>query len=111
MADAGSAPDTNDPSWDPSRDSALERQSLLRELDPVSAEQSWAAFIPEKRTRSGLPLSHRASELLLGSTAEDLETIANVANLAADVDDDDQAGALLAATDAYEALLGRHRRL
>ena len=105
------SPDINEVAWDPERDSAPERRSLLCELDALPRTSHWATFIPERRTRRGLPLGERAAQLLLGATTEDLEVIANEVNLAAEVDDDDQAAALAQAIDDYEEFLGAHRVL
>lgn len=103
--------DINDLAWDPSRDSATERQSLLRELDPLDPSDFASTFDPDRRTRGGLPLGERARLLLLGASVEDLEVIANETNLRAEVDDDDQLAALRSAVEAYEELLGAHRLL
>lgn len=111
MGESRSATDINDLAWDPERDSATERRSLLRELDPLEPGRAWATFDPDQRTRGGQPLSERARLLLLGSTMEDLEILANEVNLAAEVDDDDEAAELAITLDAYEELLGRHRLL
>ena len=111
MAERVLATDLNEPAWDPERDPAGERRSLLRELDPLPDGMAWATFVPKVRTRHGLPLGERARLLLLGSTTEDLETIANQVNLAAEVDDDDEAATLAEALRGYEALLGQYRLL
>lgn len=107
----GSGFDISQIAWDPERDSAGERRSLLRELDPLESREAWATFVPDRRTRLGVPLGERASVLLLGSTMDDLETIANEVNLAAGIDDDDEAAKLTSTLDACEELLGRHRLL
>ena len=111
MGEGLTSPDINEVAWDPERDSAPERRSLLRELDALPKGSEWATFMPERRTRRGLPLGDRGAQLLLGATSEDLEVIANEVNLAAEVDDDDQAAALAQAIDAYEELLGTYRVL
>lgn len=111
MTEKTSAADINDVAWDPQRDSELERRSLLAELDPLPSERFADTFRPEARTRHGQPLGERARLLLLGATTEDLEVMANEVNLAAGVDDDDEAAALRSTIDAYEDLLGRYRVL
>lgn len=111
MGSPSASPDINDLVWDPTRDSGPERRSLLRELDPLAREFFWATFVPERRTRHGAALGERATQLLLGATTEDLEVMANEVNLAAEVDDDDEAAELASAIEAYEELLGTYRVL
>ena len=108
MADSPiTAPDVNDVAWDPTRDSALERRSLLGSLDPLRPASVAELLDPDRRTMGGHPLGARSRALLLGCTVEDVDALVDEANVRADTYDDPTA--LLDAIDEYEALLGAHR--
>lgn len=104
------APDVNEPAWDPRRDSANERRSLLRNLDPIQLSSTLELFDPDRRRIGGLTLGERNRALLLGCGVEDLEVLANEINARAGLDDDSEERALREAGDELEALLGRYRQ-
>ena len=106
-----SAFDVNEMAWDPARDSTNERVSLLRELDATPVAHVTHLLDPAHRTVGGKPLGTRRTELLLRSTYEDLEVLANQVNARAEYDDDDEVASLAAAIRALEQLLGAHRPL
>lgn len=104
------APDVNEPAWDPRRDSANERRSLLRNLDPIQLSSTLELFDPDRRRIGGLTLGERNRALLLGCGVEDLEVLANEINARAGLDDDSEERALREAGNELEGLLGRYRQ-
>ena len=103
--------DVNASAWDPQRDSANERLSLLGELDAVPVAHARDLLDPMRRTMNGKPLGARRAELLLGCTFNDLETFVNRVNAMADYDDDEEVRELRELTEQLGSLLGRHRVL
>ena len=103
--------DINEVAWDPSRDSANERLSLLAELDAITVAHASQLLDPAVRTFGGEPLGVRRTELLLGCTFDDLEVMVNRINAGADYDDDDERAGLADARGELSALLGRYRLL
>jgi hypothetical protein len=104
-------PDPNDGVWDPASDSATQRRVLLGMLDQHPACHTMDLFNPAKRTIAGRGLGHRATELLLGCSLDDLETTVNEINAAVGHDDDVEHAELEVSLRSYEALLGNHRVL
>ena len=106
----GPAFDINEGAWDPRRDSANERLSLIGELDPVILSHPSQLLDPSRRTVNNQPLGARRAELLLGCTFNDLEAFVNRINAYANYDDDAEVDALRVATAELEAMLGRCRQ-